>query len=76
MLTFLVGTGTSLKCGRVKASFTSLNTLLIRLKKIFNVKHQQWLYIFSIKSHRKKEIRNTEVSNVSGMLDKPSPITL
>ena len=28
-----VGTGTSIKCGRFKASFTSLNTLLIRLEK-------------------------------------------
>jgi hypothetical protein len=30
-----VGTGTSIKRGGVKASFTSINTLLIRLKKKF-----------------------------------------
>ena len=76
MFTFLAGTGTSIKCSRDKASFMSPNTLLIRLKKKINVKHQQWLYICSIKSHRKQEIRNTEVSNISGMLDIPSPITL
>jgi hypothetical protein len=35
-----------------------------------------YLFLVSIKSHRKKEIRNTEVSNISGMLDISSPITL